>query len=138
MRPWSLRPLTLGLAERIVLAADPDIIIRWRWWCRGFVRLPRWRIAAARDAIEYVNRQFKSASPSGVRRKSDLPTVQGDILEAACQAALALGGTPDQWRAALWADVRFMMDWRSWEARSQAVAMDKHKPAVGPPPTRTG
>ena len=64
-----------------------------------------------------MNRQFESTkSESGIRvKEDDTPSTKNfDVMETACNAALMLGGNPEQWRDALWADVRYMMDYREW------------------------
>ena len=141
MRPWRLRPLTLRLAERVVIGLAPDIIIEYKWWCRGLLRIPRWRRKAVLEAVAYIDQQFKSDKPkSGVRVKEDdtVPASRSDIMEAACNAALRLGGTPEEWRDALWADVRYMISYREWEDKIQAAAADKKKPSPGDSPKRIG
>ena len=99
MRPWSLHPLTVGMAESVV--RNPGAIIQWRWWCRGFLRRLSWQEAAFEEVIIILSKNFnipesKDKKEELVRKgeivSESVPKVCNQIREFSCRVALALGG----------------------------------------------
>ena len=113
MRPWAVATLTVGLREQIALLQSVEPLIRWRWWCRGPLRL-RFTERAVADAVAAIKREVGkqlSAAPGG-----DIPPPQA----LAVDLAVTLGGTPDSWRAVRWRDAVYAMRLKAWTSDPKA------------------
>lgn len=123
MRGYRILTPTLGHVERIQIAQRSGLptavflLIEWRWWCRGWLRLV-WVRRAVVEAAAVLKAELPEVPKSElvVGRWLDEDERLEDPQGFAVRVSVSLGyGLPEEWRRARYRDVIHALRFRAWQ-----------------------